>query len=198
MSIFYRKFWQGESWKGGILAAHYYQPACEEPLLKRWMSSRLDYEPISDHVLFNAGSLFISRIEGLFDNHYSLCVHYAYFRRRIDSRLLPIDGWTEFCTLSTTSSLFSSTLVSWWSMLPSLLSSMFSSLSLLCLLLDQYCKDVLQRGLFWSPNRVDERTDKRRHFTFRRFIYTGEKKKESADLWMPLLREAALNPHLVN
>ena len=111
------------------------------------------------------------------------------FERRIDDgRLLPIDGWTEFCTLSTTSSLFSSTLVSWWSMLPSLLSSMFSSLSLLCLLLDQYCKDVLQRGLFWSPNRVDERTDKQCHFTFRRFIYTGEKKKESAaDLWMPFV-----------
>ena len=46
------------------------------------MSSRLDYEPISDHVLFNAGSLFISRIEGLFANHYSLCVHYAYFQKK--------------------------------------------------------------------------------------------------------------------
>ena len=175
MSIFYRKFWQGESWKGGILAAHYYQPACEEPLLKRWMSSRLDYEPISDHMLYNAGSLFIWRREGLFANHYSLCVHYAYFWRKIDGRLLPIDRRTEFCTLSTTSSLFSS-LFSWWSMLPSLLSSTFLS-SLLCSLLDQHCKDVLQRGLFWSLNRVEERRDKRRHFTFQRFIYTGEKKK---------------------
>ena len=162
------------------------------------LETRLRARAYSDHVLFNAGSLFISRIEGLFANHYSLCVRYAYFRRRIDVWLLPMDGWTEFCTLSTTSSLFLSTLVSWWSMLPSLLGSMFSSSSLLCLLLDQYCKDVLQWGLFWSPKRVDERTDKRRHFTFWRFIYTGEKKKESADLWMPLLREAALNPHLVN
>ena len=171
----------------------------EEPLLKRWMSSRLDYEPISDHVLFNAGSLFISRIEGLFAYHYSLCVHYAYFRKK-DRHSTIANRWMDgvFHTIDNLIIILVDVGVVMVNVAFFVLSSMFSSSCLLCLLLDQYCKDVLQWGLFWSPKRVDERTDKRRHFTFWRFIYTGEKKKESADLWMPLLREAALNPHLVN
>ena len=164
------------------------------------LETRLRARAYSDHVLFNAGSLFISRIEGLFANHYSLCVHYAYFRKKDRRRSTIANRWMDgvLHTIYNLIIILVDVGVVMVNVAFFVLSSMFSSSCLLCLLLDQYCKDVLQRGLFWSPNRVDERTDKRRHFTFRRFIYTGEKKKESADLWMPLLREAALNPHLVN
>ena len=86
MSIFYRKFWQGESWKGGILAA------CEEysPFWNvGW--ARL-YEPISDHLLFQCEPIIhlVKKMRPLCQSLFNLRVLCLFSKK--DRQRLPIDG----------------------------------------------------------------------------------------------------------